>query len=281
MIVVTGAAGRLGKQVVRRLVDEGFEILGTDKVPFDDSPTPYIQADLCDAEKANEVLKGADALIHMGATPGPQRHGSSEIFENNVPSTFNIMMAAADKKLRRVVFSSSAFGMGWAHEPAAFIPKYLPLDEEHPMMPFEAYGLSKQVGECIAGMISRNSSTSVASLRFTNVAYPEVQAEFPWAAPTQENPRTLVMWAYADSRDVVEMHLLALRGEFEGHEAFLIAQPKTRFQEPTLDLIRQNFGSQVEIRGELRDNASVISTRKAQHMLGFKPRQNWKPARET
>ena len=142
-------------------------------------------------------------------------------------------------------------------------------------MPFETYGLSKQIGENIAGMISRNSSMSVASLRFTNTPFPEVQAEFPWPAPTPENPMTLMTWAYADQRDVVEMHLLALRGEFEGHEPFLIAQPKTRFQEPTLDLIRQNFGSQVEIRGELQGNASVISTEKAQRMLGFKPRQNW------
>ena len=83
------------------------------------------------------------------------------------------------------------------------------------------------------------------------------------------------MWAYADQRDVVEMHLLALRGEFEGHEPFLIAQPKTRFQESTVDLIKQNFGSQIELRGDLIGNASVISTEKAQRMLGFKPRQNW------
>ena len=282
MIVVTGAAGVMGRQVLQRLVDEGTEVLGTDKVSFDDSPAPYIQADLCDPDKAREVLKGADALIHMGAIPGaagapgmPPAISPTDVFENNVQSTFNIMMAASDEKIQRVVFSSSAFAMGWAHDPSAFVPKYLPLDEEHPLMPFDTYGLSKQIGESIAEMISQTSSMSVASLRFTNTPFPEVQAEFPWPAPTPENPLTLMTWAYADQRDVVEMHLLALRGEFEGHEPFLIAQPKTRFQEPTLDLIRHNFGSQVEIRGELKGNASVVSTEKAQRMLGFKPRQHW------
>jgi nucleoside-diphosphate-sugar epimerase len=124
-------------------------------------------------------------------------------------------------------------------------------------------------------MIARNSSTSVVSLRFTNVVYPEKQAEFPWPAPTPEKPLTLVMWAYADPRDVVEAHVLALESDIKGHEAFLIAQPSSRFKEPTVDLIKDNFGERVQIRGQLSGTASVISTEKAQQVLGWKPRYNW------
>ena len=275
MIVVTGAAGRLGRRVVGLLLDREIEVLATDQVAADDLSTEFELCDLSDAKMTERLLKGAEGVIHMGAIPGPLRAEGRVIFDNNVHSTFNLMVSAAEMGLRRVVFSSSAFGMGWAHDGAAFVPIYLPLDEEHPMMPFEPYGLSKQVGEDIGKMIARNSTTSVVSLRFTNVVPPEGQEEFPWQAPTPANPLTLVMWAYADPRDVAEAHVLALEADIEGHEAFMIAQPSTRFQEPTLDLIKNNFGDSVEIRGPLQGTASVISTEKAQRMLGWKPRYDW------
>ena len=276
MIVVTGAAGRLGRRVVQLLVDQNREVLATDQVDADDLPTEFVRCGLQDAEAVGSILKGAEAVVHMGAIPGPLREDPRVIFENNVACDFNVMMSAAELGLRRVVFSSSAFGMGWAHEGNAFVPLYLPLDEEHPMMPFEPYGLTKQVGEDIGRMIARNSATTVVSLRFTNVALPEVQAEFPWPAPTPENPLTLVMWAYADARDVAEAHVLALDAEIEEYEAFMIAQPSSRFQEPTIDLVKNNFGDRVEIREGLSGAASVISTEKAQRLLGWRPRYDWR-----
>jgi len=128
-------------------------------------------------------------------------------------------------------------------------------------------------------MIARSSDTTVVSLRFTNVATPEVQAEFPWRAPTPENPLTLVMWAYADARDVAEAHVLGLDAEIEEYEAFMIAQPSSRFREPTIDLVRNNFGDKVKIRERMGGTASVISTEKAQRLLGWRPRYDWADGR--
>ena len=56
------------------------------------------------------------------------------------------------------------------------------------------------------------------------------------------------MWAYADARDVAEAHVLSLDAEIEEYEAFMIAQPSSRFKEPTIDLVKNNFGDRVEIR---------------------------------
>ena len=276
MIVVTGAAGRLGRRVVQLLADQHREVLATDQVEAVDLPAEFVRCDLGNAEAVSDILKGAEAVIHMGAIPGPSRAEPRVIFGNNTPADFNVLMSAGELGLRRVVYSSSAFGMGWAHDGNAFVPRYLPLDEEHPMMPFEPYGLTKQVGEDIGRMIARNSSTTVVSLRFTNVALPEVQAEFPWPAPTPENPLTLVMWAYADARDVAEAHVRSLDAEIEEYEAFMLAQPSSRFTEPTIDIIKSNFGDRVEIREGLNGTASVISTAKAQRMLGWRPLHDWR-----
>ena len=276
MIVVTGAAGRLGRRVVQLLVDRGKDVLATDQVDADDLPAEFVRCDLGNSAAVHDVLKGAEAVIHMGAIPGPSRAEPRAIFENNTPADFNVMMSAAELGLHRVVYSSSAFGMGWAHDGNAFVPRYLPLDEEHPMMPFEPYGLTKQVGEDIGRMIARNSSTTVVSLRFTNVPLPEVVAEFPWPAPTPEKPLTLVMWAYADARDVAEAQVRSVDAEIEEYEAFMLAQPSSRFAEPTIDIVRNNFGDRVEIREGLEGAASVISTEKVQRMLGWRPRHDWR-----
>ncbi len=269
MILVTGAAGRLGRRVVNLLLEAGHDVVGTDIGPLENSPSTFVQADLCAAERVAGLVAGAEAVIHMGAIPGPAGGSAQEIYRNNGQSTFNVMTAAAECGIRRVVFSSSAFAVGWAPDPTAFVPLYLPLDEEHPLMPFEAYGMSKQLGECCGEMIARSSATTVVSLRFTNVVRPEVQREFPWPAPTPENPTTLVMWAYADPAVVAEAHVRALEADVDGHEAFLLAQPETRFAENTAELIALNFGDRVPIRGELEGNASVISTAKARRVLGL------------
>lgn len=275
MIVVTGAGGRLGRLVADRLLSAGKDVVGTDRVPADSPDFKFVLGDLSNDGMVSELVRGADAVVHMGAIPGPRSSEPIETFDNNVSSTFNVMMAAAEHGVRRIVFSSSAFGMGWAHDPSAFVPLYLPLDEDHPMMPFETYGLSKQIGEDIGAMLARSTDISVVSLRFTNIPNDEVRSEFPLPAPTVTDPLTLVMWGYAFADDVAEAHVLAVDADIEGHEAFLLAQNKTRFSEPTAELVRANFGDRVEIRDGLEGNASVINTLKAQKMLGWVPLHDW------
>ena len=88
MIVVTGAAGRLGRRVVQLLVDQGREVLATDRLAAEDMPTEFVRCDLGNATAAADLLQGAEAVVHMGAIPGPLREEPRVIFENNLASTF-------------------------------------------------------------------------------------------------------------------------------------------------------------------------------------------------
>ena len=103
MILVTGAAGRLGMLVVDRLIARGYDVLATDRVPNDESTAPFLEADLCEIDRVSGLLDGAEAVIHMGAIPGPSRGEPRKIFENNVRSTYNLMTAAAEQELRRAL----------------------------------------------------------------------------------------------------------------------------------------------------------------------------------
>ena len=70
-IVVTGSSGKAGRAVVRELLDYGYEVLGVDVVPPHDRLCPFIRADITDLGQTFEVLRQADAVVHLAAIPAP------------------------------------------------------------------------------------------------------------------------------------------------------------------------------------------------------------------
>ena len=173
IVVVTGATGRLGQRVVTELLSRGYQVRATDIKAERRPPSateaavmgpvnvdyPVKVADMCDRAEADSILRGADALVHMGAIPGPMNRGTTayddrELFRNNVESTMNLFLSAAEHKLRRIVFSSSAFvwfTYAGREDMSEKLPwhdntkadewgeelRYLPIDENHPTRPTE------------------------------------------------------------------------------------------------------------------------------------------------
>ena len=327
-VVVTGIAGRIGGGIGTKLREEGYRIVGVDRVPepgdivSSGACDAYVQCDLvqaCDAGAAASALTrammGASAVVHCAAWPGPSATpppavvaaGSAvatpkigleptpppALLRDNVASTSAVCDAAVKAGVRRVVFSSSAFAMGYSHAASgeqAFAPQYLPIDEAHPPLPHESYGLSKAVGEEVLETAARTArSTSFVSLRFSNVIKREAWGTLPWSPPTDFEPLTLLMWAYAHEDDVVTAHVAAVTAPAAAavgtHEAYMIAAPDTRFAEPTLPLMRAALGMDVPpLRGPMDGNASPLSSRKAVERLGFSPRswqhQPWQQPRQ-
>jgi nucleoside-diphosphate-sugar epimerase len=301
-VVVTGAAGRHGRVVTALLVKRGFDVLATDVAPWPACPARFVQAELgCDGAAVAELLRGAAGVVHLAAVPGPSAtppphvdpawSGSArlglealspgEVLARNSASSWAVFNTAARAGVPRLVFSSSAFTQGWSHDPRAFAPPQLPLSEAAEPTPYESYGLSKLAGEAALACVVRAAARtprplSAASLRFTNLVYPEDEHRLPWAAPSEEAPQHALMWCFSKAHEVALAHVLALEAPREalgasGHEAFLLAAPTTRFVEDTVPLLRRFFPTARLDEAKLRGNSSLICTRKAQERLGWLP----------
>jgi nucleoside-diphosphate-sugar epimerase len=277
-IVVTGAAGRLGRKVVAELLGRDYEVLATDLERPDALPCRFLQADLTDAAAVLDVLTGADAVVHLGAVPGPLSQPPSVTFRNNVLSTWNVAETAAALRLKRIVSASSVFALGWHESPAAYWPESVPVAESHPTAPFEAYGLSKVVGEEIVAAVSRRCGIPAVSLRLMNIIQEDGYFALPWPVPTRERPVRFVLWPYVDVRDAATSCRLALEASLTGHEAVFIAAEENRFDADTTAMLSE-FAPQVKVSTPLEGSASVISIEKAKRLLGFKPQFSWRQLR--
>ncbi|MBM2809794.1 MAG: NAD-dependent epimerase/dehydratase, partial [Chloroflexi bacterium] len=158
-VVVTGGVGKIGQWVVKELTtnsEQSHEVVVFDRVPgpqqgpFQQGPVRYLMGDTLDLGQVMGVLAGADAVIHLAALPAPGFTTNDVTFRTNVQGTFNVHEAAWRLGIRRVVSASSTAALGWVYRERDFLPNYLPLDEDHPLAPQDAYGLSKQTVEGIA-----------------------------------------------------------------------------------------------------------------------------------
>ena len=275
-VVVTGAAGRLAQAAITELLSHGHGVWGIDCVRPETLRCRFLQVDLLQPLAVLDALQGADAVLHLGAIPGPLAQPASVTFSNNVLSTYNVIETAAALKINRVVSASSVFALGWAEDASAFWPESVPVDETHSLTPFEAYGLSKQVGEDICAAASRRTGINTVSLRLMNIISTEGYFALPWPRPTRERGLRFVMWPYVDIRDAARACRLALEASTTGHEACFIAARDTRFDAPTLELLKEVAPPTIKVTSPLAESASVISIEKAHQLLGYEPEHHWR-----
>src|SRR5581483_6758968 len=152
---------------------------------------------------------------------------------------FNVLEAAAQLGIRRVVLASSMSVLGYPFYYRYFAPEYVPIDEGHPLKPQDPDALSKVVGEVMGQAFARRADVSIVSLRFAWIHTPETfkQQIVPfWNNPGGEAAANL--WGYIDARDAAQACRRALETSLTGHEAFFIAAPNTFMKTPPADLMR-------------------------------------------
>ena len=275
-VVVTGGSGLAGAYVVEDLIRHGYQVSVVDRVQPQDQTQPYRLVDLDDLGQVYGALRGANAVVHLGAIPRPTFHTGEVVFRTNTISTYNIFEAAATLGIRRVVYASSMSVVGYPFYHRFFEPLYVPIDEDHPLAPQDSYALSKYLGEEIAQAFGRRGSMTAISLRLAWIHTPETFKAT--IVPLQADPggdAAANLWLYVDSRDVAQAFRRALQADhLSGHHAFFISAPNSFMKTPTADLVHQYYPNS-EIRPSLQGNQALISSAKAEQQLGFKAQYRW------
>jgi nucleoside-diphosphate-sugar epimerase len=277
MVLITGGSGRLGQLAIDELLNHGYEVINADRRrgPADGPDAKFVESDLSDVGQVAGLLRDCDALVHLGAIPAPWSHPDEVVFTNNVNATYAVLQAAWVTGIQKVVFASSASAYGMAWSKASRPPLYVPVDEAHPFLVAEPYGLSKEVDERIAEMFHRRSGMQIVGLRFHQVVRP---SEYETMHPSggidpAGNPNNL--WAYTDGRDAAAAIRLGLEAEGLGFEAFNIIARDTFRIEPTETLL-DTYLPNVERRAPLPGNTSLFTIDKAERLLGWTPKYSWR-----
>ena len=274
-IVVTGGSGRLGQFVIRDLLAHGYQVLSLDRVPPREKLCASWLADLRHSGDLFEALRGAYGVVHLGAYQAPNLAPDAETLSNNVSSTYNVLRAAADVGVKKIVIASSTAAFGFIYATKLWAPEYLPLDEQHPSTPQDSYGLSKVLGEQIAdSIVTVHRDLTISSLRFPGVNFDLAYESF---RDRWRNPRTRAngFWTYIDARDAAATSRLALEANFKGHEVFIASAAKNCMIQPTLELVKKYLPKGAKLKKASGTHWSCVDSSKARRMLGFKPQHLW------
>lgn len=283
-VLVTGGSGRIGQWAIAELLRHGHEVINADRVapsagraPKEAREVRFIETDVSDVGQMAGALAGCDGLIHLGAIPSPYRHADEVVFTNNVTGTFAALQAASLLGIKKAVIASSLSALGTAYAPEPFAPLYAPLDEAHPLLNHDCYGLSKEVDERTAQMFHRRTGMQVAALRFHWVAYADEAAAK--AERLKEDPRHdawwRLLWGYVEIQDAAAMCRLALEAEGIGFDMFNVTAADTLSSIPTEELL-QTYTPELELRAPIPGFGSAFSLEKGRRLLGYNPTRTWR-----
>ncbi|MET4592144.1 NAD(P)-dependent oxidoreductase [Arthrobacter sp. 754] len=276
-IAVTGGSGKLGRHVVRRLTEDGHEVMNLDR-EGDRNPRLAI-VDLRNYGEVLDVLlsldsrhAGFDAVVHLGAIPAPGIIPDAATFENNMLSTYNVFQACRRAGIKKVVYASSETVLGI---PFAIDPPYIPVDEEYPARPESTYSLVKHLEEQMAIQMTRwDPELSITGLRFSNVMDPEDYERFP-SFDADARERKWNLWGYIDGRDGAQAVARALEKGTPGFQAFIVANADTVMSRSSASLAAEVFPN-VKVTKELGEHETLLSIDKARRLLGFEPEHSWR-----
>ena len=287
--LVTGGAGFIGSHIVERLVRDGHRVRVLDDFSSGKESNlesfrkeiELVRGDIRDAAVVNEATKDVDIVFHEAALGSVPRSVADPLttHEVNMTGTLNVLLAAREAGVKRVVYASSSSVYGET--------PVLPKSEDMTPQPLSPYALSKLVGEHYASVFKHIYGFDVVALRYFNIFGPRQDPESQYAAVIPrfitallEGKSPVVYGDGLQSRDftyvdnVVEANLLASEADGAGAKAFNVACGGRYTLLDLLAKLKQILGSDIEPiheaarAGDVKDSQASIAA--AQRELGYK-----------
>jgi UDP-glucose 4-epimerase len=288
-VLVTGGAGFIGSNLVRGLLERGDEVRVLDnfstgnRANLEGLDVEIVEGELRSYERVHNAVRTTEVVYHLGALGSVPRSVQDPLTSSavNVEGTLNVLLAARDESVRRVVFSSSTSVYGSTRQ--------LPTSEDAPPDPISPYGVAKLAAEryCVSFSRVYESFESVV-LRYFNVFGPRQSPFSQYAAVV---PRFVTAIAAGEtieihgdgeqSRDftyvgnVVDATILAGEAEGASGEIFNVAAGAPASVNRIADAIGEILGKPVERKhlpsraGDIRDSWADLS--KSEALLGYRP----------
>jgi len=288
-VIVTGGAGFIGSNLVRALLERGDDVRVLDnfstgnRANLEGLDVEIVEGELRSYERVHNAVRGVEVVYHLGALGSVPRSVQDPLTSSavNVEGTLNVLLAARDEGVRRVVFSSSTSVYGSTRQ--------LPTSEDSPPDPISPYGVAKLAAEryCISFSRVYESFESVV-LRYFNVFGPRQSPSSQYAAVVPLFVTAIdagqpieIHGDGEQSRDftyvgnVVDATIRAGEAQGASGEIYNVAAGSPASVNQIADTIGELLGKPVERRylpsraGDIRDSWADLS--KAERVLGYVP----------
>lgn len=289
MYLVTGGAGFIGSHIVERLLKDGKQVRVIDNFVTGKrenlnghiAKLELVQGDILDLELVRKAVEGIEVIFHQAALRSVPLSVDNPLATNevNTQGTLNILLAARDSGVKRVVYASSSSVYGDS-------PR-LPKTEDQATAPISPYAVSKLAGENYCSVFTKVYGLETISLRYFNVFGPRQDPRSQYAAvipkfisralkgkPLEVHGDGLQSRDFTYIDDVVQANLLAAAAEKGVGEAFNVAKGKAYSLLDLIAALSRILGKNLQWvhtpsrQGDVRHTLADIS--KARRVLGYK-----------
>ena len=287
-VLVTGGAGFVGSNLVRRLIREGARVTVLDDLftgrreNLPDSGLEFVEGSVCDPPTVERLVAGNEVVFHCAArnivvsTRNPR-----EDFETNIGGTLNVLLAARALGGRRIVYTSSTSVYG--------NPRYLPINEDDHLSLLTPYAVSKLAGENYCMAFYESYDLPATAVRYSNIYGPGQDPANPYCGVVAKFTEALFAgrppaihgdgnqsrdFTYVD--DAIEATLLAATSPRAVGEVFNVGTGvETRVNELAAILIRLTGATVEPVHTNRRDvdniRRRVVNIEKTRRALRWTP----------